>query len=72
MFFKRKNKLRDKYDRLLIIQMEKAKKNWFQQRELQRLSVEQTDEMICLTKIAEAKYFFLFREAKKRRIRIKN
>lgn len=71
MFFRKKKSLKSQYDNKLIAQMEKAKEDWFHGRELLRLSFEQNDELEVQVKAAQATYFFLFREAKKRQIRIK-
>ncbi|OLN21126.1 hypothetical protein BTO30_16595 [Domibacillus antri] len=71
MFFRKKQKLSAAYDEKLIVLLDRSQKEWFQHRELLRLSFEQNDELEAQTKAAQAKYFFLFREAKKRKIRIK-
>lgn len=71
MFFRKKQKLRSLYDKKLLEQLERSKTDWFQHRELVRMSFEQNNELEAKTKAAQAKYFFLFREAKKRKIRIK-
>ncbi|OMP66782.1 hypothetical protein BTO28_10460 [Domibacillus epiphyticus] len=69
--FRRKQKMNAAYDEKLIELLGRSRKEWFQHRELLRLSFEQNDELEAQTKAAQAKYFFLFREAKKRKIRIK-
>lgn len=71
MFFRKKQKMNETYDEKLIELLNRSQKEWFQHRELLRLSFEQNNELEAQTKAAQAKYFFLFREAKKRHIRIK-
>ncbi|PLS14630.1 DUF2508 domain-containing protein [Bacillus sp. M6-12] len=70
MFFHRKGWLRKEYDQRLITQMEKLKTNWMIQKSLLEKSVEPSDLVIIQTKIAEAKYFYLFKEAKHRKVKI--
>ncbi|OES45470.1 YaaL family protein [Domibacillus iocasae] len=71
MFFRKKQTLRSVYDDKLIELLDRSRTDWFKHRELLRLSFEQNSELEAQTKAAQAKYFFLFREAKKRQIRIK-
>ncbi|MCI2257176.1 YaaL family protein [Domibacillus sp. 8LH] len=71
MFFRKKQSMRSIYDDKLISLMSQARTDWFKNRDLLRLSFEQNNELEAQTKAAQAKYFFLFREAKKRQIRIK-
>jgi Cys-tRNA synthase (O-phospho-L-seryl-tRNA:Cys-tRNA synthase) len=71
MFFRKKQSVRSVYDDKLISLLNQAKTDWFKNRDLLRLSFEQNNELEAQTKAAQAKYFFLFREAKKRQIRIK-
>ncbi|QQZ09471.1 YaaL family protein [Heyndrickxia vini] len=69
--FNRKLKLRNEYDQKLIDLMAIARKNWLQQKSLVEMSFEYNEELQFQKKLAEMKYFFLFREAKARNIRIK-
>ncbi|RIW27398.1 DUF2508 family protein [Bacillus salacetis] len=71
MFFQKKGKLRKEYDNALLHSLEDAKKDWISQRALEDLSIENSYEINYLSKIAEAKYFFFFREAKNRKVVIK-
>ncbi|WP_050184506.1 YaaL family protein [Domibacillus robiginosus] len=71
MFFRKKQSVRSVYDDKLICLLNQARADWFKNRDLLRLSFEQNNELEAQTKAAQAKYFFLFREAKKRQIRIK-
>jgi hypothetical protein len=70
MFFRRKSWLRDEFDEKLINGLNQYKMNWQQQKQLLEKSFDPSEEVICETKIAEAKYFFLLKEAKDRNIRI--
>lgn len=71
MFFRKKQSMRSIYDDKLIELLNQSRTDWFKHRELLRLSFEQNNELEAQMKAAQAKYFFLFREAKKRQIRIK-
>jgi hypothetical protein len=71
MFFRKKGKLKREYDQTLLQTLEEAKHNWNQQRSIDEMSVDYNLNLHCSSKIAEAKYFFLFREAKHRKIVIK-
>ncbi len=70
MFFSRKHRLRNEHDVKLIQQLETLKRNWFNQKSLLERSVDPSEEAIIFTKIAEVKYFYLFKEAKKRKVMI--
>ena len=71
MFFRRKYRLRNDHDIKLIQQLETLKRNWFNQKSLLEKSVDPSEEAIISSKIAEVKYFYLFKEAKKRKVTIK-
>jgi hypothetical protein len=71
MFFQKKGKLRKEYDHALLHSLEDTKKDWISQKALEDMSIENSYEINYLSKIAEAKYFFFFREAKKRKVVIK-
>ncbi|MBS4201449.1 YaaL family protein [Bacillus sp. FJAT-49732] len=68
--FKKKQKLRKEYDRKLIELMDTTKKDWMIQSQLIDLSFEKSDDLQAITQLAKAKYFFLFQEAKVRKIAI--
>ncbi|MBM7650504.1 hypothetical protein JOC78_003496 [Bacillus ectoiniformans] len=72
MFFRKKDKLKKEYDGKLIQLLEQSRQDWVRNKELVRLSFEYNENLEAQTKISEAKYFFLFREVKKRNVRIKN
>lgn len=71
MFFRRKGWLRKEYNEKLLLQLEETKQNWHQQKRLLEKCLEPSEEVICYTKLAEAKYFFLFKEAKYRQVSLK-
>lgn len=71
MFFRRKYRLRHDHDAELMQNLEKLKKNWFNQKSLLERSVDPSEEAIVSSKIAEVKYFYLFKEAKRRKVMIK-
>jgi hypothetical protein len=68
MFFRRKGKLRNEFDVKLLTQLNKFKEQSQRQKLLLEKSFDPSEEVICETKIAEAKYFFLIREAKQRNV----
>jgi hypothetical protein len=68
LFFQRKGRLRKEYDEKLLMQMNRYKVHWQQEKLLLEKSFDPSEEVICQTKIAEAKYIFLLREAKQRNV----
>lgn len=70
MFFRKKKRLRSEYDEALIGELEKLKRNWHNQKSLLERSVDPSVEVIAQTRLAEVKYFYLFREVKRRNARI--
>jgi hypothetical protein len=71
MFFRRKGWLRKEFDEKLLSCMDEYKKDWQQQKALLEKSFDPSEEVICQTKLAEVKYFFLLKEAKQRNITLK-
>lgn len=70
MFFRRKGWLRKEYDQKLLEQLEELKADWNIQKTLVEKSLDPSEEFICNAKLTEAKYFFLFKEVKKRKIKM--
>jgi len=68
LFFQRKGRLRKEYDEKLLMQLNRFKVHWQQEKLLLEKSFDPSEEVICQTKIAEAKYIFLLREAKQRNV----
>ncbi|UOE55538.1 YaaL family protein [Bacillus sp. CMF12] len=71
MFFRRKKWLRSEFDEKLLEQLNRLKTDWNNQKSLVEKSFDPSPEAISQAKLAEAKYFFLFREAKKRNVRVR-
>lgn len=71
MFFRRKSWLRNEFDEKLLKQLHAFKHDWQQQKSLLDKSFDPSEDVISETKLAEAKYFFLLKEAKYRKITIK-
>ncbi|PLT31951.1 YaaL family protein [Bacillus sp. V5-8f] len=71
MFFRRKGWLRNEYDQKLMQQLERQKDNWLSQKSLLEKSLDPSDDAIIQTKLAEIKYFYLFKEAKTRQVKVK-
>ncbi|WP_453992587.1 YaaL family protein [Bacillus nitroreducens] len=71
MLFKKKGKLRKEFNEKLLSQLEAAKQEWMRQKSLIEKSVEPSDDIIKDLKVAETKYFFLLREAKRRNVFVK-
>lgn len=70
MFFQKKGKLRKEYDDKLITVLEKVKNEWLRQKRMVEQSVEPSQDVLCSLKLAEAKYFFLLKEAKRRPVKM--
>ncbi|MCM3571364.1 YaaL family protein [Neobacillus mesonae] len=71
MFFRRKEWLRKEFDEKLLIQLNRFKESWQKEKALLEKSFDPSEEVICQTKIAEAKYIFLLREAKQRKLSLR-
>jgi hypothetical protein len=71
MLFRKKKWLRTEFDDKLMEQLNVMKARWNNQKLLVERSFDPSDEFITEAKLAEAKYFFLFKEAKHRKISIK-
>lgn len=66
MGFLRKKKLRKEFDNKLIEQLIHQKEEWNRQKRLIENSLEPSPEVLYELKVAESKYFFYLREAKKK------
>ncbi|WP_042354605.1 YaaL family protein [Bacillus rubiinfantis] len=71
MLFRRKEWLRKEFDEKLITQLNRFKEQWQQEKSLLDKCFDPSEEVVCQTKITEAKYIFLLREAKQRRISLR-
>ncbi|MBY6270843.1 MAG: DUF2508 domain-containing protein [Caldibacillus debilis] len=70
MLFNRKNKLKKEFDGKLLQQMEQLKNQWHIEQQLWEKSFYKSKDLEMKVKLAELKYFYLFKEAKHRNIRI--
>ena len=71
MFF-RKQKLRKEYDEKLVQLMRLTKEDWQHTQDIENLMAADYDlNIIAQRKIAESKHFYLFKEARIRKILIK-
>lgn len=68
MLFRKTGRLRKEYDEKLVQSLEMLKQDWMNQKNIVEKSVDPSGEVIADLKMKEAKYFYLLREAKKRRI----
>ena len=72
MFHKNKQKLRKKYDELLLNDIENANALWNQAKQTQAAVYdfyELNDELLAQTKLAQAKYQLLYKEARIRQVK---
>ena len=70
MLFRRKGWLRSQYDQQLTQNLLDLREEWNRQKQLVDKSVEPSTQVLYELKIAEAKYFFLLKEAKIRTIKM--
>ena len=66
--FGRKRMLKKEFDDRLRSLMMETKEEWEQAREIEKYLNDYDQEIIVRRKISESKYFYLFKEAKKRQI----
>lgn len=70
IFFRRKGSLRREYDKKLLQLLEQQKDEWKRQEKMMERSLEPSEDVICHLKITEAKYLYLLREAKQRKVQV--
>ncbi len=68
MLFRRKGYLRKEFDENLVTLLEQLKQDWLREKRIVENSLEPSEEVLCHLHIAEAKYFYMLREAKKRQV----
>ncbi|WP_251555370.1 YaaL family protein [Neobacillus muris] len=71
MFFRRKGRLRSEFDEKVLVQLNHYKEKWHQEKNLLEKSLDPSEDVICQTKIAEAKYILLLKEAKYRKVNLR-
>ena len=64
MFFRKKDKLKQKYDQKLMTTIEANKETWKNQKSILEKSLDPSEDVICKMKMEEAKYLFLLREVR--------
>jgi len=70
VLFKRKGTLKTEYDKKLLSQLEQFKRNWNDEKSIYEKCLETNEDLDFQMKLAEIKYFYLFKEAKARNIRV--
>ena len=70
MFF-RKGKLKKEFDELLVATIKETKEEWQHAKVIEELSDDYDLDIIAQLKIAESVHFYLFKEARIRRVLIK-
>ena len=70
MFFRRKGRLRREFDESLLETLDSLRQEWERQRNLVDKSVEPSLEVLSHLYLAEAKYFYVLKEAKKRPVKM--
>ncbi|HHY71945.1 MAG TPA: YaaL family protein [Bacillus bacterium] len=68
MFFRRKGKLRKDINQKLWVDLNELKAEWMRNKDLFEKSIDTNVQLLNDLKISEAKYFYLVREAKIRRL----
>ncbi|KAB2328188.1 DUF2508 family protein [Cytobacillus depressus] len=71
MLFRRKGWLRKEFDEKLINKVNELRDTWSNQKILVEKSFDPTAEVVTQAKLAEAKYFTLFKEVKNRSISLR-
>ncbi|MCU9615360.1 YaaL family protein [Caldibacillus lycopersici] len=70
MLFKRRESLKKQYDIKLLSQIEELKLQWQDEKNIWEKSIDTSEDLDTQVKLAELKYFYLFKEAKVRDIRV--
>lgn len=70
MFFRRRGFIRKEFNQRLINRIDVVKSDWYNQKLLVEKAFDPSMDLVCQAKLAEAKYFFLFKEAKLRKITV--
>ncbi len=71
MLFSRKGKLKKEFDESLVSVLKETKDDWTHAKAMEGLSDDYNLDVIAQRKIAESVHFFLFKEARIRRVLIK-
>lgn len=68
MFGRRSHELRSTYDGFLLDAIDDAKRGWDHARQTEEAVYDADEELTAETQFARAKYEFLYREAKRRKV----
>lgn len=68
MFGRKKHLLRKAYDGFLLNDIDEAKQNWDHASQTEKAVYDSDNELTAETQLARAKYEFLYREAKRRKV----
>lgn len=71
MFFSRKGKLKKEFDEKLVNLMKETKEDWHNAKVIEELSDDFNLDIEAQRKAAESVHFFLFKEARIRRVNLK-
>lgn len=71
MLWRRKGCLKKQFDLKLVEELQALRDEWYEQKRLIEKCVEPSEEVLMALNVTEAKYFFLIREAKYRRVSLK-
>ncbi|WP_438314209.1 YaaL family protein [Sporosarcina sp. FA9] len=66
--FGKHRKIKKEYDEQLFTLIMETKKDWEQAKEIEKYLNDYDQDVIARRKITESKYFYLFKEAKGRRL----
>ncbi|MFC4619756.1 YaaL family protein [Camelliibacillus cellulosilyticus] len=66
--FKRKGRLRWENDEKLLTLLTECKNQWLKQKRIIEESIEPSEEVLHQVRLAEAKYLFLLKEARQRKM----
>lgn len=69
MFGFNQKKLRKTYDEMLLSEIDIAKQNWDHAKQTQMAVFDADDELIAETQLAQAKFRFLYQEARLRQVK---
>lgn len=72
MFFLKKKKLHNQYNHKLLQLLNGLKEVWMENKRIVSQSIEPSDELLFELKISEAKYFYMIKEAKVRKVSLTN
>ena len=70
--FNRKAKLRQELDEELMTTLTKCKNQWLNQKRIIEGSIEPSEEVLYQLRLSEAKYLFLLKEARDKKMRYLN